>query len=174
MGKRRLFFGLMPNEGIRDQLVEAAKLFSTVKGMRPTPKDNLHITLLFLGGVEENGRKCLEKKVIQTFIQPFSIRLDLFGYYKRPQVIWLGCTSLPNELTRLVNHLKSIAGQCGVEFDDRVHKPHVTLFRKAPNSNFHQEPVAIRWNVKEFHLIESVPHENTTRYNKISSYRLMD
>ena len=174
MNKKRLFFGLMPGEGIRDQLVEAAKFFPTVKGMRPTPKDNLHVTLLFLGDVEENGNKCLENKVVQTFIQPFSIRLDLFGYFKKSQIIWLGCATLPSELIRLVNHLKSIADQCGVQFDNRVQKPHVTLFRKAPNSNFPDNPVTIKWNVKEFHLIESVPHENSTRYNKIATYRLID
>ena len=174
MSNKRLFFSLMPGDGIRDQLVEAAKAFPTVKGVRPISKDNLHITLLFLGNVQENAYKCLEKKVVQTFIQSFSIRLDLFGYFKRAQTLWIGCSSYPSELTRLVKHLKSIGVQCGVDFDDRPHKPHVTLFRKAPEANFPSEPISIIWKVHEFHLMESIPDGNTTRYDKIASYRLMD
>ncbi len=174
MSKKRLFFGLMPEEGIRDQLVEAAKSFAIVKGVRPTSKDNLHITLLFLGDVEENARKYLEKKVVQTYIQSFTIRLDLYGYFKRSQIIWIGCSSYPSELTRLVNHLKSIGVQCGVDFDDRPHKPHVTLFRKVLRADFPTKPISIIWKVHEFHLMESVLEGNTTRYDKIGTYRLMD
>ena len=174
MSKKRLFFGLLPEQGIRDQLVVAVKLFSIAKEMRPISDDNLHITLLFIGDVEENACKCLEKKIAQTFIQSFTLRLDLYGYFKRPQTIWIGSTSCPSELSRLVKHLKSIGVQCGIDFDDRPYKPHVTLFRKVSKAYFPDTPSAITWKVKEFHLLESTLHENTTHYNKIASYRLMD
>ncbi len=174
MNKKRLFFALVPDEEIRRQLVEAAMTFPTVKGVRPIPKDNLHITLLFLGDVEENTRKYLEKKVVQTYVQPFTIRLDLYGYFKRSQTIWIGCSSYPNELIRLVNHLKSIGVQCGTDFDDRPHKPHVTLFKKVPKADFPTAPVSISWKVREFHLLESLPDGNSTRYNKIGTYQLID
>ncbi|MCZ6565743.1 MAG: RNA 2',3'-cyclic phosphodiesterase [Gammaproteobacteria bacterium] len=174
MSKKRLFFGLVPEQGIRDQLIEVAKSFPIVKGVRPISNDNLHITLLFLGDVEENVRKCLEKKVIQTFIQIFTVRLDLYGYFKTSQAMWLGSASCPGELTRLVKHLKSIGVQSGVKFDDRPHKPHVTLFRNVSSADFPNVPISINWNVHEFHLLESVPDGKTTRYNKIATYRLMD
>ena len=150
MSKKRLFFGLVPEEGIRDQLVNAARSFATVKGVRPISKDNLHITLLFLGNVEENTRKYLETKVAQTFVQSFTIRLDLYGYFKRSQTTWIGCSSYPNELNRLVNHLKSI----GLQVVERLYqmnepyKPHITLFRKVvPKAEFpetNRSPLAWR------------------------------
>lgn len=174
MSTKRLFYGLIPEQGIRDQLVEVAKSFPTVKGVRPTPNDNLHVTLLFLGNVEENAYKCLEKKVVQTYIQSFRIRLDLYGYFRNAKIIWIGCSSYPTELTRLVKHLKSIGVQCGVNFDNKPYKPHITLFRKVPNAEFPSVPFSINWRVSEFHLIESVPSENSTKYNKIATYRLMD
>ncbi len=174
MSKKRLFFGLLVSEqGILDQLIEIAKSFPTVKGVRPISNDNLHITLLFLGDVEEHVRECLEKKIIQTFIQTFTVRLDLYGYFKTSKAMWLGSTSCPSELTRLVKHLKSIGVQCGVEFDNRPHKPHVTLFRNVPSANFPSVPISINWSVCEFHLLESVIDGYTTRYNKIATYRLM-
>ncbi len=172
MSKKRLFFSLIPGEGVRSQIIEVAKRFPAVKGMRPVPSNNLHITLLFLGSVEDKGRKCLENNIFNICSRPFMLRLDQYGYFKRSQSIWLGC-SCPDELNSLVEHLKSSGVQCSLDFDDQPYKPHVTLFRKARQVDFPDAPVAIDWKVSEFHLVESVSHENTTRYNKIVSCRLM-
>ena len=174
MQTKRLFFALLPERGIREQLIETSKLFPTVKGVRPIPNDNLHVTLLFLGNIDENAYKCLEKKVFQTYIQPFTLRLNLYGYFKIPQLTWLGTSSCPTELKRLVNHLKSIALQCGIELDTRPYKPHVTLFRKVQKAEFPDKLFDITWKVKEFHLLESISHENTTIYNKLVTYQLSE
>ncbi len=173
MSSRRLFFGLMPGDAVRDQIVNAAKLFPTDKSKRPVSRNNLHLTLLFLGDVGEKQSKCLENKVIQTYIQCFNIQLDLYGYFKKPKIAWIGCSSYPSELTRLVNHLKNIGVQCGIKINEGPYKPHVTLFRNTTTAEFPNNPIRINWNVNEFHLFESVPHENTTLYNSVASYALI-
>ena len=173
MSKKRLFFGLLPNEEEHEQLVELSRSFPIVKGVRPVPNNNLHITLQFLGDLEANERKCLEKKMVQTFVQAFSLRLDLYGYFKLSQTLWLGCSSYPRELTRLVNHLKSIAEHCGVNTNEGIYKPHVTLFKKVPKAEFPDIPFTITWRATEFHLLESVSDENTTRYNKLATYSFL-
>ena len=91
MSKKRLFFGLLPDKEVHEQLVELSRSFPIVKGVRPVPNKNLHITLQFLGDLEANERKCLEKKMVQTFVQAFSLRLDLYGYFKLSQdlMAWL-------------------------------------------------------------------------------------
>ncbi len=174
MSKKRLFFGLLPDKEVHEQLVELSRSFPIVKGVRPVPNNNLHITLQFLGDLEANERKCLEKKMVQTFVQAFSLRLDLYGYFKLSQTLWLGCSSYPRELTRLVNHLKSIAEHCGVNTDEGIYKPHVTLFKKVPKAEFPDIPFTITWRATEFHLLESVSDENTTRYNKLATYSLLN
>ena len=174
MAKKRLFFGLLPDEETHQQLIEHSRTFPIVKGVRPVPNSNLHITLQFLGYLEENERKCLEKKMVQTFVQAFSLRFDLYGYFKSSQALWLGCSSYPSELTRLVNHLKSIAESCGAKTDERVYKPHITLFKKVSNAEFPDKPFTISWRAKEFHLLESVPHENTTRYNVLKTQSFIE
>lgn len=164
----------MPTRGVRAQIIEVARRFSVAEGMRPVSDDNLHLTLLFLGELEEKKCRCLENKAFHTLTQSFTLRLDQYGCFERSQSVWIGCSFFPDELKGLVDHLKSSGVQCSVDFDDRPYKPHVTLFRKARSVNFPDTPVAIDWHVNEFHLIESVPHENTTRYNRIASCRLMD
>ncbi len=174
MAKKRLFFGLLPDEETHQHLIEHSRSFPIIKGVRPVPKDNLHITLQFLGYLEANERKCLEQKMLQTFVQSFSMRFDLYGYFKSSQTLWLGCSSYPRELIRLVNHLKSIAESCGAKIDDRIYKPHITLFKKVPKAEFPQKPFTITWRATEFHLLESVPHENSTRYNVLKTHSFLE
>jgi len=169
MAKKRLFFGLLPNPEIHAQLVELSRSFPIIKGVRPVPNNNLHITLQFLGELEASGRKCLEKKMEQTYVQTFSLRLDLYGYFKLSQILWLGCSSYPRELTRLVNHLKSIAENCGADTAERIYKPHVTLFKNVPKAEFPDIPFAITWPATEFHLLESVTDGDITRYNTLAT-----
>lgn len=173
MSKKRLFFALLPEKEVHDQLIELSRSFPVVKGVRPVPNNNLHITLQFLGDLGANERKCLEKKIVQTFVQPFSLQLDFYGYFKQSQKFWLGCSSYPKELTRLVNHLKSIGEQCGVKTAERIYKPHVTLFKKVPKADFPDKPFTILWHATEFHLLESVMDKNITRYNKLVTYSFL-
>ena len=173
MSKKRLFFALLPDKEVHDQLIELSRSFPIVKGMRPVPNNNLHITLQFLGDLEASERKCLEKKTVQTFVQPFSLRLDIYGYLKLSQILWLGCSSYPRELTRLVNHLKSIGEHCGVKIDEHIYKPHVTLFKKVPKADFPDIPFTITWHATEFHLLESVMDKNTIRYNTLVTYSFL-
>ena len=174
MTKKRLFFALLPDQEVQDQIVALSRSFPIIKGVRPVPNDNLHITLHFLGDMGANEHKCLEKKMVQTYVQTFSLRFDIYGYFKSSKTLWLGCSSYPRELTRLNNHLKSIADQCGAAIEERIYKPHITLFKNVPAAEFPDIPFTISWHATEFHLIESVPHENTTRYNKLATYSFLD
>lgn len=174
MSTKRLFFGLLPDNEVHEQLIALLRAFPIVQGVEPVPTNNLHITLQFLGDLEANERKCLEKKMVQTFVQKFSLRLDLYGYFKLSQTLWLGCSSYPRELTRLVNHLKSIAEHCGADVNERIYKPHVTLFKKVPKAEFPDIPFTITWRATEFHLLESITEGNVTRYNKLESYSFLD
>ena len=164
----------MPEQGVRDQLIEAVRSFPIVRGAQPISSDRLHVTLLFLGNVDRNTFKCLEKKVVQTPMQSFTIQLDLYGHFKHSKAIWVGCSSCPSKLNRLVNYLKSIAVQSEINFNSSFYEPHVTLFKEVMLADFPSAPVLISWKVDKFYLVESIPHENTTRYNKVASYRLMD
>jgi len=174
MAKKRLFFGLLPDPEVHSQLIELSRSFPILQDVAPVPTKNLHITLQFLGNLEASERKCIEKKMTQTFVQAFSLRLDLYGYFKLSQILWLGCSSYPRELTRLVNHLKSIAENCGADSQERIYKPHVTLFKKVPKADFPDIPFTITWRATEFHLLESVSDGSITRYNSLAKHSFLN
>jgi 2'-5' RNA ligase len=173
MAKKRLFFGLLPDPEVHSQLTELSRSFPILQGVEPVPNKNLHITLQYLGNLEASERKCIEKKMAQTYVQSFSLRLDLYGFFKRSQILWLGCSTYPRELTRLVNHLKSIAENCGAATEERIYKPHVTLFKNVPKADFPDIPFTISWCATEFHLLESVTDDEGTRYVSLAKHSFL-
>lgn len=167
---------MTPGAAVREKITKTAEKLPVLAGMNPVLPEDLHVTLLFLGSVTARERSCLVRGMKHVSLPPFTLRLDGYGYFERSQALWLGCSSYPHELDMLVDRLKSLAEQCGVGFDDRAFTPHVTLFRKARRVAFPDVPVAIEWQAKEFHLLESLPHEKTThyktKYNKIATRQL--
>jgi len=60
MAKKRLFYALLPDDEVHQQLIELLRAFPIIKGVKAVPKDNLHITLQFLGDLEANERNIPE------------------------------------------------------------------------------------------------------------------
>jgi len=48
-----MFFALWPDDAVRAQLAHWSRELHAVCGGRPTRVENLHLTLAFLGGVED-------------------------------------------------------------------------------------------------------------------------
>ena len=70
----RLFFALWPPEEVRQALWRSgAPLREACRG-QPVAKRNLHLTLLFLGGVDEDRLEDIEADAAGVSVQPFSPR----------------------------------------------------------------------------------------------------
>ncbi len=83
----------------------------------------LHLTLVFLGQVDANRRRCLEDAAGGVRIGRFSLELDVAGYWRGPRALWLGCSRSP-PLLDLVAVLQRTAKACGIAPDER---PYVGL-----------------------------------------------
>ncbi len=106
---QRLFFALWPDADLQQRLAAASlALLPPHSGGRHVPPENLHCTLLFLGAVGAAQRLCVEAAADRVRAAPFSLVLDRFGYFRRPQVAWLGCSTTPSMLSRLVTDLARV------------------------------------------------------------------
>jgi 2'-5' RNA ligase len=93
-------------------------------------EEQIHITVLFLGEVEEQKIQFLIKKLSEFEFQSFQVRLKNAGAFpseKNPRVFWVGIES--EELSRLNSELKKIAEAVGIEAESRKFQPHLTLGR---------------------------------------------
>jgi 2'-5' RNA ligase len=136
MSRTRTFIGVDLGESIRKSAIALqqflAKSSAEVKWVTP---ESMHITLLFLGDVEDRELHsvCRVVKEIASREPPFSVRVSGVGAFpsaRRPKIVWAGLTEGVEELQRLHESLEEKMldlGFCGKE--EREYTPHLTLGR---------------------------------------------
>ena len=138
------------------------------------PHENLHITLVFLGNVEEQIIPELAEAAAGLKIPGFQLQIDRCGWWKRAKVAWLAPGHTPEPLLELVKQLNHLSRIAGIPIEDRDYSPHLTIARKlaCPVKTCEREPV--HWDVKEFCLVESVTHEKGARYRVVRCWGLTE
>ncbi len=170
---QRLFIALWPDPELRRHIASLVSQQDVPATGRWTPIDNVHITLVFLGEVDEQARKCINQAAGKIRGHSFRLLLDRIGYWSRPQILWLAPTHVPAELQSLYENIKAGIGACGVSMDERPYKPHLTLARKIkrPPPKFKFQPLP--WHVTEYSLMESLPSPNGgINYQQLASWQL--
>lgn len=152
----RLFFALWPNEGVRVRLARWSRELHAVCGGRPTRPENLHVTLAFLGGVEDAHVAAVERAADEVGPRVASLVLDTPGYWKHNRIAWAGASVVPPELEALVAELRSALIRSRVEFDAKTFVSHVTLLRDARAPETMPSLSPIEWKLDGFALVQSV------------------
>lgn len=170
---RRLFFALWPDDVVRTELLRQFKHMPqyTLRGSKTLPS-NLHITLHFIGNVDDVTMSCLQQAARTVHAAAFELILDQPGYFSKPQVFWLGCSSTPVAMSDLYRQLAEVLLPCGYQAETRPFSPHVTLMRKLrePGEFVPVEPII--WPMRSFALIESVSIPGGVMYQVVENYFL--
>lgn len=168
---QRLFFALWPDPELQQRLSNAAAALLPDLGQR-VRAENLHATLAFLGDTNQDQRSCVEAVADELRGTAFTLRFDRFGYFRRPQVAWLGCTATPPALSRLAAALGDGCGACGFPPEDRRYEVHLTIARRVPRDPGRPPIMAVDWSVDRFALMESVSDEGGVRYSPLRFWPL--
>lgn len=108
-----------------------------IPGARWSPIENLHLTLRFIGEVEQTTARDVDGVLSTIHASAFSLRLHGVGEFggKEPHAIWAGVAPSEN-LFRLHSKIESALQRMGHSADTRKFTPHVTLsrLRDAPAS----------------------------------------
>ena len=136
MARLRTFIALDLGKAIRDRLVSLqenlGKITTGVKWVEP---QNLHITLLFLGEVEDREIPALCRAVeeVTHAFQAFALTVEGTGCFpnpRRPHTLWVGVGSGVQEAVALHDALEPPLLALGCyRREDRKYTPHVTLGR---------------------------------------------
>jgi len=172
---KRVFFALNPGTEVREALNAVAATEILPRTSRPTAVENLHLTLLFIGKVNQQILSCLLGFAGADMMTPFELTVDRLEGWKRPGILWLGCRELPSPVTELVNNLIQFTKLCGVEPDERPFKAHITVARRVGGDIWSRLPrsiEAISWPINEFVLMESLTNKNGTHYEVLKTWRL--
>ena len=131
MSTKRLFFALWPDNRQRDRLRDVINsVAKTVEG-RPVDRRNWHVTLPFIGDVDESQIPDLKELAGRIQVEPFRLGFDRLEFWARPKIACLAAASVPTELEDLVESLNSVLQVVGVVPEDRTYRPHITVSRNA-------------------------------------------
>lgn len=156
---------------MRRQLADYKPLLQGCGG-RPVLPGNLHITLAFLGSVDADTRRCMEQAADNITLPPFTLQLNELGFWRRPQVVWLGTDSTPPPLLALASALKQAMIGCGLEPESRPFQAHLTLMRKVRRAPEGEPPAGITWPVSDFALVVSDTLPEGVRYAVLRRWAL--
>ena len=168
----RLFLALWPDDKTREQLFDVAKQFKD-ENIKLVKKTNLHLTLEFLGEVPDKDKEELIERLNDVKAEPFEIELTRTGFWKKPQILFIGTTIVPKQLLSLVKSIKKSVKQQGLKTDRREYKPHVTIARKVKQLIVPKETFQISWQVNSFALVVSNSTNEGVEYKVIKEWSLI-
>ncbi len=136
MPRTRTFIAVEIDDEIRDRAITLqetlAKAGAEVKWVDP---ESMHITLLFLGEVDDRELHsvCRAVKSVAEDESPFVLRVSGVGAFptpRRPKTIWAGITDGLDELKHLHGLLEAKMLDLGCyRTEERGYNPHLTLGR---------------------------------------------
>ena len=158
----RLFIAIELPEDLKMAL---GRLRMDIPGAHWVSMEQIHLTLAFLGEVEETTVEQLTGKLARIHAPGFKLCLSGTGCFpnrRRPHVLWVGLEPEPR-LNDLVASVRSAVLACGILQEERPFSPHITLARikLSPPRDFdafldqHQKQKLPQFSVREFTLFQS-------------------
>ena len=124
----RLFAALTPPEPMRRYLTT---LRTGIRAAHWQRDDQLHLTLKFIGEIDEAQARDLDLALAGIRLPPVSLKLDgagLFGSMEKPRMRW--ARAVPHEsLLHLHDKVETLCRTIGITGADRKYTPHITLAR---------------------------------------------
>jgi 2'-5' RNA ligase len=170
----RLFVAIDFPASVKGQL---SALCADVPDAHWVDPDKFHLTLRFIGAVEEPTAAGIAEALQRIEVPAFALTLAGVGHF-REHSLWVGVEQSPS-LLRLQAEIERVLQQIGLSAEPRPYVPHVKLARLRHrrglrafldvHANFRAEP----FEVRQFSLIESHPADRGTRYEHKADYELI-
>jgi 2'-5' RNA ligase len=136
MARIRTFIAIDPGKAIHDRIIALqetlARTGAQVKWVEP---ENLHLTLLFLGEVDERDVSPVCQAVAEAAAKQttFAMTVETSGCFpnpRRPRVLWVGVSTGSQEVCALHDAVEDPLLTLGCyRREDRKYTPHITLGR---------------------------------------------
>ena len=114
-------------EGIKKEILD-----NSIKA-NPSRMENFHLTLLFLGEINEKEQIDIESALDSLEdIKPFDIVLGKPGTFNKGKesILWVGINEGFDDLKQLHKEVVRLVNDQGFDFPSNQYKPHITLARR--------------------------------------------
>ncbi len=182
----RTFIAIPTPDDVRQALTDIqAELKTANAEVKWEPPEKLHITLRFLGDVEESQLPLLMTDCSKAIcnLNSFSLIYEGLGCFpdtRNPRIIWAGSHNDDGILLRMKKEIDDSVARYGFERENRPFHPHITLARVKGRENipnlikmlqsvtFEPHPVII----DEVHFMKSELRPTGSIYTKLQTNAL--
>jgi 2'-5' RNA ligase len=150
-----------------------------VNGARWQTDQQLHLTLRFIGEVDEARAEDIDSALRAVSFTPFQVSLQgtgLFGDVRKPRMLWAG-VGPEAPLAHLAQKIDTAMVRIGLPADPRKFVPHVTLARfKGPTGRLdrflaaNDQLSSLPWTVERFTLFRSHLAHSGAIYEPLAAY----
>ena len=183
MGDVRLFVGIVPPSEVTDHLAErvgrlgVARAAAAGTNTRLTPPERRHVTLAFLGDVDDERIEEVGRAVgaAATAVLPFQVWLTGGGRFGsgRSTVLWLG-GDLP-QLRGLAQGVRRELRAAGLPYDGKAYTPHLTFARpgdRLPDADVEADRAALDAYTGPAWTVNAVTLVRTPDYTRLAAWAL--
>jgi 2'-5' RNA ligase len=164
----RLFFAVWPEPAAARELAGVGRSLAELAGGKPVPAEKIHMTLAFLGSVDEEEAGGAVAAAIPVRGEAIHMTVDTVGSFRRARVGWAAPSQTVPALASLQADLaRRLAGR-GFVLEERQFNPHATLVRKIVKPVPRAPTAAIEWRSNAFTLVQSTGG----RYEVLESWGL--
>jgi RNA 2',3'-cyclic 3'-phosphodiesterase len=161
----RLFVAVWPPPSVLEELrLAVAEIHTAVPQLRWTLPEQWHLTLAFLGEVDDDQRAELERRLARAAARhaPLTLRLSGAGQFGNRVLVVKLSGDLP-AVKRLAASAGAAARRAGIPVSDRAYRPHLTLARTGATGADELRTLAARlaaleispWTATGFDLVQS-------------------
>lgn len=178
----RTFIAVTLDSKVIEKIADAStQLNPEITGVRWVAPTNFHLTLKFLGGIDEAMVEPIEARLREqlTLFPRFTINakgLGVFPSPKRPRVLWVGLTG--DRLIALASRVESALQPLGFTPETREFTPHLTIgrWRQTALTSKSLNRQLENWRAYDFgislvesvSLIQSVLKSEGASYNRLA------
>lgn len=171
----------LPDE-VKDALaVVQRELGRRLEGVRWTRPEQLHVTLKFLGDMDEPVLTALRHGLEDISMPAMTLALGPAGRFPprgAARVLWVGLDGAVAGLVTLAEAVDEVAAGCGLEPDNRPFRAHATLGRVVDPRQVQRvdqalaaaAPVDLRWVAAHFVLVASDLRPEGPLYTVLERY----
>lgn len=157
-----------------------------IRGVRWVRTGHLHLTMKFLGDVEEENMPAVAHALAgaAAHVPPITVSIRGTGYFPprgRPRIVWLDMAQGAEELTALQGEMEGVLEPLGFARERRPFRPHLTIGRvrelreRALLMSLLEEAKERRWGTfcaETIHLMRSELFPTGPRYSILREVRL--
>ncbi len=171
----RVFVSIDIPKKVKEEILKIQEKLPEFKGKK-TEQENLHLTLKFLGEINDKKVEQVKERLKQIKFKSFVTEIDSIGVFspKFIKIVWLhltNCEKLQKEIDEAL---------AGLFEKEKRFMSHLTIARvkKVDNKNLFLKELKkikvpnLRFKVDSFYLMESKLSKKGSKYSVIDEYKL--